>query len=254
MFFVLSKTLGYLVMPLVVVCMLFLISVWVKSADLKKRIFWIAFGALYLFSNEFIANEVMMRWEIAPTPYAQINTSYPYGVVLTGVTINDATLTDRVFFQHGADRVIHAADLFKRGIIRKIIVSGGTGRLITESRREADDLGRALVLMGVPADSIILENESRNTHESAVNVKEILKDHDDAEILLITSGFHMRRSVACFRKAGLMPTLFSTDFYTHPRYYTVDVLFIPKAEALLIWHKLAKEWTGFGAYWIMGYL
>ncbi|MFN3840865.1 MAG: YdcF family protein [Cyclobacteriaceae bacterium] len=254
MFFVLSKTLGYLVMPLVLTCLIFLISAFIKTTHWRKRLFWLAFGLLYFFSNEFIANEIMQRWEVPPTPYTKIAGSYAFGVILTGVTSNDAELTDRVFFQHGADRVIHAVDLYKRGIIRKIIVSGGTGRLLTASRKEADDIARALVLMGVPADSLIIENESRNTYESAVNVKQVPALNTQDDILLITSGFHMRRSVACFRKAGIRVAPFSTDFYTHPRYYTLDVLFIPKVDALLIWSKLFKEWTGFLAYWLAGYL
>lgn len=254
MFFFLSKTLGYLAMPLVLVIILFLVKAFVKSADWKKRLFWSGFGLLYLFSNEFIANEIMKRWEVAPTPYVEVTKLYTYGVILTGVTSNDAELTDRVFFQHGADRVIHAVDLYKRGLIKKIIVSGGTGRLITESRIEADDIGKALVLMGVPLDSIMLENNARNTRESAVNVKQLLQNDAKEDFLLITSGFHMRRSLACFRKAGLTATPFSTDFYTHPRYYTFDVLFIPKVDALVIWHKLFKEWTGFAAYWVAGYV
>jgi uncharacterized SAM-binding protein YcdF (DUF218 family) len=254
MFFFLSKTLGYLAMPLVLVCLLFVASVILKPVKWKKRLFWLGFGLLYFFSNEFIANEVMLRWEVAPTPFKQVTRNYTYGVILTGVTSNDAVLTDRVFFQHGADRVIHAVDLYKRGLIRRIIVSGGTGRLMVESRREADDIGKALVLMGVPADSIVLENKSRNTYESAMNVKQLLQKDATGDLLLITSGFHMRRSLACFRKAGLAVTPFSTDFYTQPRYYTVDVLFIPKVDAMVIWQKLFKEWTGFVAYRVAGYL
>ncbi|QOI98371.1 MAG: YdcF family protein [Flammeovirgaceae bacterium] len=254
MFFFLSKTLGYLVMPLVLISLLFLLSAFLPTQQWRKRLFWIAFGLLYFFSNEFIANEIMQRWEVPPTPYAQMTGSYRYGIILTGVTSNDAALTDRVFFEHGADRVVHAVDLYKRGLVRKLIVSGGTGRLITKSRKEADEIARALVLMGVPADSLIIENKSRNTYESAVNVMRMVSADTTGGIVLITSGFHMRRSLACFRKAGLHVTPFSTDFYTHPRYYTPDVLFIPKVDALLIWSKLVKEWTGFAAYWMAGYL
>ncbi|MCK6617449.1 MAG: YdcF family protein [Cyclobacteriaceae bacterium] len=254
MFFFLSKTLGYLVMPLVLISLLLLISALLKTQQWRKRLFWTAFGLLYLFSNEFIANEIMLRWEVPPTPYAEIANPFSYGIILTGVTRNDASLTDRVFFEHGADRVVHAVDLYKRGMLKKIIVSGGTGRLFTKSRKEADEIGKALVLMGVPADSLVIENESRNTYESAVHVKRMLPADTTEGIVLITSGFHMRRSLACFRKAGLNVTPFSTDFYTHPRYYTLDVLFLPKVDALLIWSKLFKEWTGFVAYWLAGYV
>ncbi len=254
MFFFLSKALGYLVMPLVLVVGLFLTLAWIKSKRWRKRLFWTAFSLLVFFSNEFIANEVMTWWEIAPTPFSRITKTHDYGIILTGVTNNDSELTDRVFFQHGADRVVHAVDLYKRGLLQKIIVSGGTGRLITASRKEADEIWSALILMGVPADRILIENQSRNTYESAKNVQRLLHDDGQSDLLLITSGFHMRRSLACFKNAGLEVTPFTTDFYTHPRYYTVDVLIIPKVDALVIWHKLFKEWTGFVAYWAAGYV
>lgn len=209
---------------------------------------------LLFFSNDFIANEAMLSWEVAPTPFEQIKKTYDYGIVLTGVTMNDMVPDDRVYFEHGADRVVHTVDLYKRGIVKKIIISGGTGSLINRGRREADDLFKVMVLMGVDSLSLIIENESRNTYESARNVKELVGDGSNRSLLLITSGFHMRRSLACFKKAGVKTDIFSTDFYAHPRYVNPGALLIPTVDALLIWQKLAKEWTGMLAYWVAGYI
>ena len=64
----------------------------------------------------------------------------------------------------------------------------------------------------------------------------------------------MRRSLACYRKAGLNIEPFSTDFYSHPRYFYPDGLLIPKIEAMINWHKLMKEWVGFVAYKLAGYI
>ena len=89
---------------------------------------------------------------------------------------------------------------------------------------------------------------------SAERVKALLKDSVETRSLLITSAFHMRRSKACFKKAGLPVDLFSTDFYSHPRYYTPDTLLVPQAEAITIWQKLFKEWTGMVAYKAAGYI
>ncbi len=253
MFFILSKTLSFLVMPLVVVFVLLLLSAVVRRRW-RKKLFWTGLSLLFFFSNDFIANEVMRWWEVAPTRFEAISTTYDYGIVLTGVTKNDMQPADRVYFARGADRVVHTVELYKRGIIRKVLISGGMGRLLTEGRREADDLYRAMVLMGVEPGAIIIENESRNTYESAVNVKALLNPGEAESCLLITSAFHMRRSAACFKKAGLSPDVFSTDFYSHPRYFTPDVLLIPNTEALVIWHKLMKEWTGMVAYKVAGYI
>lgn len=254
MFFILSKILNFLTNPLVFVLVFFLLSIFLKKPIWKKRFFWIGFSLLVFFSNDFIVNEVMRAWEIDVTPYANIKKKYEWGIVLTGVTYNDKQPDDRVYFQHGADRVVHTVQLYKIGIIRKIMISGGSGRLITNARKEADDLFKAMKLMGVPEQDIAIESESRNTYESAINVKELLKGQPEGEYLLITSAFHLRRSVACFRKAGFEVDIFSTDFYTHPRYFTPDVLLIPSANAIMTWQKLFKEWSGMVAYKVAEYI
>jgi uncharacterized SAM-binding protein YcdF (DUF218 family) len=253
MFFTLSKILGYLTSPLVWVCLLFIVAALSKKKRWKKRLFWIALSMLLFFSNEFIANEVMCAWEVPATPFANMDKTYAYGILLTGVTSTDTQPDDRVYFHRGADRVVHTVDLYKRGIIKNVLIAGGSGRLVTEGRREANDIFKALVLMGVDSTAMVIENESRNTYESAMKVKELIGDKR-GDLLLITSAYHMRRSKGCFTKAQLQVDVFSTDFYTHPRLYTPDVLFIPKIDALLNWQRMIKEWVGIVAYKFAGYL
>ncbi|HEY3429713.1 MAG TPA: YdcF family protein, partial [Cyclobacteriaceae bacterium] len=237
---------------LVIVLIVFILSFLIRKEKWKKIFFWGAFSLLIFFTNDFIANEAMNAWEIGPTPYAEIKSTYEWGIVLTGVTSMDRKPDDRVYFNHGADRVVHTVELYKKGIIKNILISGGSGKLVPTGRREADEIYKAMLLMGVPADAMMLESESRNTHESAVMVKDLISDQQTH--LLITSAFHLRRSVACFKKVGLKVDMFSTDFYTHPRYFTPDVLLIPRLEAMMIWQRLFKEWTGMVAYRLAGYI
>lgn len=254
MFFILSKILNFLTNPLVFVFGFLIASVIVKKAHLKKRFFWIAFSLLLFFSNDFIANEVMGAWEVEPTPYASMDKVYDWGIVLTGVTYNDREPADRVYFHHGADRVTHTIQLYKKGIVKKILITGGTGSLITGKRPEADEVFDVMVMAGVPSTDILIERDSRNTRESAVNTKGILDKEAGRNYLLITSGFHMRRSLGCFEKVGIDAKPFSADLYTHPRLWTPDILLVPKGDSIAIWQKLFKEWAGITAYWVAGYL
>lgn len=255
MFFALSKILSYFTQPIVIVCSLLVASLLVKRNPWKKWLFRSGVVLLLFFSNEFIANEMMSLWEIKPTPFADIKKQYEFGILLTGVTRAQMEPNDRVYFSRGADRVTHSVQLYKLGIIHKIIVSGGSGRLIDIGEREADDIAQALMLMGVQKEDIIIENQSKNTHESAVAVKEILTEKTGPEnCLLITSGYHMRRSLACFEKVGLKMDAFATDFLTHKRTFTFDVLFVPKLDGFNTWTALIREWVGFTAYWISGYV
>ena len=255
MFFALSKTVSYLTQPLVIVCALLVASAFIKKSAARKLLFRSGLGLLLFFSNEFIANEMMSLWEIKPTPYAAISKRYTYGILLTGVTKAEMEPKDRVYFSRGADRVTHSVQLYKLGIIKKILVSGGSGRLISIEEHEADDMANALILMGVTAEDIMIENQSKNTHESSVAVKNILiaKVHP-ADCLIITSGYHMRRSIACFKKVGFNSDSFTTDFLTHTRTFTLDVLIVPKVDAVSTWTTLIREWVGYTAYWVSGYV
>lgn len=255
MFFVLSKTLSYLVLPLTIIVVLLLLSALLKKPRLKKILFWSGFGLLLFFSNEFIANEAMRMWELPTVPIKGMK-KYTLGIVLTGSTIPNLKPDDRVYFARGADRVTHTVQLYKEGILDKILISGGSGSLGGIDDPEADKFRAAMITMGVDSTDIAIENATRNTHESAVEVKKMLDTMNvsSSDCLLITSAFHMRRSLACYRKVGLDLQPFTTDFYAHDRIYYIDVLIVPKIDAILIWHKLAKEWVGMLAYKMAGYI
>jgi len=141
------------------------------------------------------------------------------------------------------------------GLIRSIIVSGGSGRLIDTGFREADELASFLMMSGVPTEDIIIENRSRNTHDSALEVAALLqKTIGPARLLLITSGYHLRRASGCFKKVGVPVDLFSTNPLASDDYTTLDMFIIPKVEAMGIWQALFKEWAGMAAYKIAGYI
>ncbi len=255
MFFLLSKTVIYLIMPLTIAAGLLVVSRLLRAERWRKRLLWAGIVLLLLFTNEFIANELMRAWETDARAYNTMH-KYKIGIVLTGTVIPQLQPDDRVYFSRGADRVVHTVQLYKLGLIDKILVSGGSGRIVDIKEREADRFKEVMILMGVPDSVILLENQTRNTHESAVEVKTIVDSlgYAPGDCLLITSAFHMRRSIACYRKAGLPVDTFSTDFYAHSGTYYPDAFLIPKVEALVIWHKLVREWVGMTAYWVAGYI
>jgi uncharacterized SAM-binding protein YcdF (DUF218 family) len=255
MFFFLSKTLAYLLKPLVIICVCFLLSWILRKPKWKKGFFITGICLLLFLSNEFVANEAMLAWEVKVTPFSSINKKYEYGVLLSGVTRGPVEPNDRIYVGSAADRVNHTLYLYKMGYINNVLISGGSGRLIDIGEQEADEIASLLQVMGIPKKDILLEHDSRNTHESSVAVKKILENQTTpAECILITSASHMRRSAACFAKVGWPMDCFSTDFHSHERTYTFDVLFIPKIEALGIWSTLLKEVVGYVAYSLAGYI
>lgn len=255
MFFLLSKTLSYLTIPIVVISILLILGVALRNAVWRKRCLISSISLLLFMSNGFIVNEVARLWELPATPLETIQKKYEFGIVLTGVTKMNIEPYDRVYFGRGADRFTHTVQLYNAGIIQKIIISGGSGHLMNIRRQEADDLASAFQMVGVPLSDILIENKSKNTYESAQEVKRLFGDQlQSGNALLITSAYHMRRSRACFAKAGLEIDTFSTDFISQERRFTPDALIIPSAEALVTWQTLIHEWMGMIAYKVAGYI
>ena len=101
-------------------------------------------------------------------------------------------------------RVQKAIDLYKKGIIEKIILSGGIGKMDTISKEsEAIKMKRIALKQGVPEEALILEDKSTTTIENVQNVEKYLKGipkSDISKIILVSSVWHMRRCRAIAQK------------------------------------------------------
>lgn len=234
--------------------MLALAGLFVRNNVIKKRLFALFVALSLFFSNEFIANE-LMGWYEAPLVRMDsiTNRKYEWGIVLTGVTEADMPNRDRVYIQYSADRVNHSVMLYKLGIIRKILVSGGNGELLADDYREADQLRKVFLLAGVDSSDIYTERNSRNTYENAVESVRMLKGVNPDSCLLITSAYHMPRAQACFKKAGLSCDTFPTDSHFKTRSFLPDTLIIPSSRGIILWERIFKEIAGRITYALAGY-
>jgi len=253
MFFVLSKTAFYLVMPMTWLVALLLYALLTKSENRRKVALRVVVVLVFILGNNFLVNEAVRWWEVPPTPIRQLPGAYDVAIILTGVTDTERKPGDRVYFTRGADRVLHPLQLYKVGKVKHFLISGGSGSLMGSREGEAEELAAVLRIAGVPGRCITLENKSRNTRENAVFSAEVLREKFPGKsYLLITSAFHMRRAEGCFRQAGVPVTLYSTDFYSHGRSFTPNQFF-PTEGALGRWSGIWHEWIGYVTYRLMGY-
>lgn len=89
----------------------------------------------------------------------------------------------------------------------KIIITGAS--ILNPEKNPAKETKDYLIERGILPENIILEEKSRNTFESARNIKEIV---DEEPFFLITSAYHMPRSMEIFQKIGTNPIPAPTDF------------------------------------------
>ena len=256
MFFILSKILDLFISPAIWIVGLLLIAFIVrkKKAALSSKLFLTGLLALIVFTNPFIVNVVMNAWEVKAYNADEIKTPYEVGIVLGGSTRYYDNDSKRMVFSSSADRLMQAVDLYHKGKIKKIFLSGGSGFVNFQDWKESEKLFPLLVSNGVKAEDILMENNSRNTYENAIETAKVLNQKGiTSKCLLITSAFHMRRSLACCAKANIKVDAYSVDVRSGGSIYTLDRLIQPDPEALVAWDLLTHEWVGYMVYRLMGY-
>lgn len=253
MFFIVSKILSFLLSPLTWIVVSLVFAVFAKNVMKRRRAVVLALGMTLLFSNAFLFDEAMRMWEVPAISNFEVRQEhYDAAIVLSGMLVFDAK-KGRVQFNRRNDRLMQALQLYRNGVVDKIILSGGSGSLICRESMEGAMIKKFLIELGFPDSVFLVEPNSDNTLENALYTSELLKKNfSNGKFLLVTSAFHMRRAMGCFRKQGMNVVPYSTDRYSGPRKFTFDHCIIPNSETLMTWDALLHEWVGCIVYKIKG--
>ena len=184
----------------------------------------------YLLCTSVVAEQTMGWLESAYEPPAN-----PQGdviIMLGGGAMPDSPDVDGTgaLCASPANRLLTAVRLQRRLDV-PILVSGG--QVYSDSGPEAQIARRILLSLGVPDDKILVETKSINTTQNAEFSTEILREHGLSKPLLVTSAFHMKRSVLNFEKQGVAVTAYPADYQVshHPVFHYTKLR--PQTEALL---------------------
>ncbi|MEY2793923.1 MAG: hypothetical protein RJA76_1915 [Bacteroidota bacterium] len=258
MFFVLSKILDFFLQPISWLIFTILIILISRNNSLKRKLILFNLFLSVLFTNGKFTNYFYNCWEINYPN--KINQIYPVGIVLTGGIIQNSGLSNNaIHFSTHADRLMQAVLLYKKGIIKKIMISGGNvrikGDLINDFTDESLKCGQFLKILGVPDSCIIIESSSKNTHENAVFSKIKLKENGifTNKIALITSSYHMKRASACFKKEGILHDVYPAIKIGKDASTGILSDFVPDEHNIYLNAQLIREIVGFYVYKFMNY-
>lgn len=213
MFLFLSKLLPIFLYPLGLSCILLLITLFLllrKRSRLALIPVTLAFLILVLSSSAGVSNAIVQSLEFQYLPN-QVPTADAI-VVLGGATESAIPPRPWIELKEEGDRVLYGAKLYRDKKAPRIILSGGRIDWRPSSGSEAEDMAILMETMGVPRSAMLLEPNSLNTRENAVNSQEIMKAQKIQKILLVTSAMHMPRSMLIFKKLGIDAIPAPTDY------------------------------------------
>ena len=256
MYFIFSKFVGFLLQPLSWILLLLIIALMTRRPRRRKRALVLGVVIILVFSNKFLFTTVLKQWEIETPTMDQVQQNYDIGILLGGYSAPEIRPNqDRHNFNSRANRFTNALELYFKGKIDKILLTGGTHNMPAGFPNEAQSIGKYLETLGVAPEDIIVEAESRNTRENALYTAEIIrKQYPDASCLLITSAWHMKRAKACFDRVYLKTTPFSVDFMSEIPRPGLGFYLSPAPDVFENWEYLLKEWVGFLVYRTAGYI
>ena len=143
-------------------------------------------------------------------------------------------------------RTVYAYLLYKKTGM-PVITSGGRRLGLKASTPEGYVLKDLLIRFGVPAEKIIAETDSKNTFENIRSVKKIMKNRGFNKAFIVTSAYHIKRTMWICKIEGLNAVPVPTDYKISRSGYSIESLF-PSPLSLYDSAKALHEYFGIVYY------
>jgi len=255
MFFVASKVIGFFAIPsnLIVSIGILGLLLWpTRFGRAGRRLVVASLVLLAVLGLSPVGNALILPLEQRFPPWDAAGGA-PAGIVVLGGSLSPHVSAGRneVALNEGAERLTAAAELALRYPDARILFSGGSGALIFEEGAEAEFAIRVFESFGIPRARVMLEDRSRNTVENAIFSRNLAQPKPGERWLLVTSAYHMPRSIGIFRQAGFAVEAYPVDWRTSG---VEDALrpFPTVGDGLRRTDTAVREWVGLLAYWLTG--
>jgi uncharacterized SAM-binding protein YcdF (DUF218 family) len=263
MFLFFSKLLPLFFYPLGLACLLLLVAllVWWKRSRWTPLPVFLGLAVLLLASNGWVSSSLARSLEWQNIPEGELPSAE--AIVVLGGSLKPAWFPrPMVDVAEGGDRVFYAAQLYRENKAPLIITAGGRIDWQGSGGSEAADITKLLTFIGVNPSDITQESNSLNTHQNAVNVRQILERRNLDRVLLVTSAIHMPRSLLVFQSQGIEAVPAPTDFLiAEPDLEQLDrtpqatlLNLLPSVDRLALTTRAIKEYVGIVVYWLRGWI
>lgn len=255
MFFVLSKILGFFALPSNIVITVGLVGIVLLATRWRHIGVWLAVASVLLsaiMGLSPLGNALILTLEERFPPWDPARGA-PDGIVVLGGAITPEVSAARGMpaLNEAAERITAAAELARRYPQARIVFSGGSNSLLFDEGVEAAIAVQLFESLGVERGRVVAEEQSRNTVENAVYSRMLADPKPGERWLLVTSAYHMPRSIGVFRQAGFAVEAHPVDWRTRgPR----DAVrpFASLGDGLRRTDTAMREWVGLVIYRLTG--
>jgi len=176
---------------------------------------------------------------------------------IAGIIVLGGAFDLNVSLRRGNTELVSSSDRYTEALILArhypdvpIVFTGGTGSLSNTGEKEAFIAERFFEKFGIAQERLIIEADSRTTHENALLTSQLIDTAPGRPWLLVTSAFHMPRSVGVFRQAGYDIIPWPVDYRVGgPGFFLSLETQTGNLEKLGM---AMKEWIGLVAYNLTG--
>ena len=254
MFFILSKIIDVFLSPYTWGLIFAAFALRTKNTWKLSARAWGVLGIalLYVFSFEPVPTYLWATLEDSAENTVRKDETYD-AVILLGGLLDEGSFkrTGRRSYNDNVDRLLATFEMLRSGRAKYVIISGGSPSTTIENA-EARILRDQLVLWGIESERVLFEDLSRNTRENAVYSKKMAEERGFTKLILVTSAFHMKRALGCFRAVGLPVDTLPVDYRANPVVFAPYML-IPRSHFLNDSCVAIREFAGRAIYRMRGY-
>lgn len=230
------------------------ISAMLSAHRLAKILAIVALGIFWTSASPTVAHwltdTLEQQYPSAPATLSRADVA----IVLGGAVSAPTPPRQAPELGAAADRVWHAAQLYRSGRVQRIVAVGGNVPWGTQRTPEAEVIRQLLIELGVPHSSIQIGGTSRNTYENALETQMLHREQPFATALLVTSASHMPRALAIFKKAGIPVVPEPCDFRAGDARTGTVLDWLPHADAFAMTSAAFRERLGYYIYRWRGWL
>lgn len=255
MFFVFSKIFWILASPLNFIGLLFICAGILKLVKKQKSasfFFASGIGLFLIFGLLPIGHNVLVFLETRYQKPAEMPRNVD-GIIVLGGAFNPfmSQFTGDYTLNDNAERMTVFTALARQYPRAKLVFSGGSGDIRNPDRLEADDAKDFMKDMRIPENRVIFERESKNTDQNVRFSKALLKPKEGEKWIVVTSAFHMPRTMGIFEKNDWRVIPYPVDYKTTLQYQIFPSGFFINGNFALL-HQAMRESIGILVYYMTG--